>query len=274
MNSRLTITGVLLAAGQIATLPAQAALHARDLNSDSVTDAYYDTVLDITWLADANLAATNTFGLSTNTNLGDHPDDSYGPSYDEIIYLSGRLNWGAALHWIDAMNRAEYLGYSDWRLPHVSPINGNDFIHNYSVAGDTDHGYNISAPATAYVGSMASELAFMFYQNLANPGYFTPAGVASGCVVSWPSDTCLDNVGPFYNIQPHAYWFGEDYSAGTGDVWYFYMVDGYQYVIDKNAPFYAWAVRPGDVAVVPEPQTYALLLTGLGVVGWQVRRRA
>ena len=29
-------------------------LQARDLNGDSVTDAYYDTSLNITWLANAN----------------------------------------------------------------------------------------------------------------------------------------------------------------------------------------------------------------------------
>jgi hypothetical protein len=37
--------------------------------------------------------------------------------------------------------------------------------------------------------------------------------------------------------------------------------------------FYATAVRPGDVAVVPEPVTYALLLAGLGVLGAVARDR-
>ncbi len=45
-------------------------LKPRDLTGDGVADAYYDTVLDITWLADANLAASNTFGLPTGSYLG------------------------------------------------------------------------------------------------------------------------------------------------------------------------------------------------------------
>jgi PEP-CTERM motif len=35
----------------------------------------------------------------------------------------------------------------------------------------------------------------------------------------------------------------------------------------------AMAVRAGSVAVVPEPYTYALLLAGLGLLGWRTRRR-
>ncbi|MBA3033572.1 MAG: PEP-CTERM sorting domain-containing protein [Gammaproteobacteria bacterium] len=34
----------------------------------------------------------------------------------------------------------------------------------------------------------------------------------------------------------------------------------------------AWAVRPGDVAAVSEPETYALMLAGLGLLGVITRR--
>lgn len=37
---------------------------------------------------------------------------------------------------------------------------------------------------------------------------------------------------------------------------------------------HAWAVRNGDVVAVPEPATYAMLLAGLGLVGFAARRRA
>ncbi len=46
----------------------QAALVA---SADGMT--IYDTDLQITWLANANLAATNTFGLAKNVDLGPIP---------------------------------------------------------------------------------------------------------------------------------------------------------------------------------------------------------
>jgi hypothetical protein len=37
----------------------------------------------------------------------------------------------------------------------------------------------------------------------------------------------------------------------------------------------AWAVRDGDVtSAVPEPETYAMLLAGLGLLGFMARRRS
>lgn len=72
---------------------AQAALQSR-LNGQAV----YDTDLDITWFADANLAVSNTFGISG-------------------IKANGRMTWYRADEWIAAMNAVSYLGYSDWRLP-------------------------------------------------------------------------------------------------------------------------------------------------------------
>jgi len=70
--------------------------------------AYYDTVLDITWLADANLAASNTFGVSG-------------------IHSWGGMTWDTAQSWLMAMNAdggTGYLGYNNWRLPTVTPVNG------------------------------------------------------------------------------------------------------------------------------------------------------
>jgi hypothetical protein len=58
----------------------------------------YDTDMNISWLANANLATTNIFGVSG-------------------INVSGYMDWNTAQSWIGAMNSADYLGYNDWRLP-------------------------------------------------------------------------------------------------------------------------------------------------------------
>lgn len=59
--------------------------------------AIYDSSLNITWLADADLAMSNTFGVSG--------------------IVSGTMDWNTAQTWIGAMNTANYLGFNDWRLP-------------------------------------------------------------------------------------------------------------------------------------------------------------
>ena len=84
----LAAAGALLVAGSVAAagVPGQGTwettLLARDINGDSVVDAYYDTVLGISWLADANLAGVMTW------------DDS--------------VAWAASL---------DVHGVSGWRLP-------------------------------------------------------------------------------------------------------------------------------------------------------------
>ena len=59
-----------------------------------------------------------------------------------------------------------------------------------------------------------------------------------------------------------------DHLAVTGDAGSFVAVGGVSQAPD------AGALAPTVAAPVPEPETYALLLAGLGVVGWAARRRA
>lgn len=58
----------------------------------------YETDLNITWLQNANLAATQTFGVSG-------------------ISSTGEMTGETADAWIAAMNAADYKGFNDWRAP-------------------------------------------------------------------------------------------------------------------------------------------------------------
>ena len=53
---------------------------------------------NITLIADANLAASNTFGTAD-------------------IDSDGSMTWDTASDWIANMNAANYLGFNDWRFP-------------------------------------------------------------------------------------------------------------------------------------------------------------
>lgn len=57
--------------------------------------------------------------------------------------------------------------------------------------------------------------------------------------------------------------------------WRFHMASGSQYGDWKGAGSRAWAVRDGDsvAATVPEADTWAMLLAGLGLVGFAAHRR-
>lgn len=82
MQTSFMKRAVLGAAAVLLAGAAQAALQDRDLNGDTVTDAFYDTDLNITWLRDAN--------------------------------VNGSMNWATAVSWADNFS---FGGYSDWRLP-------------------------------------------------------------------------------------------------------------------------------------------------------------
>jgi hypothetical protein len=69
-----------------------------ELGADSKGETVYDTVKNVTWLANANLAATQTFGVSG-------------------INRDGSMSWDTAQKWIAAMNTANYLGSNHWSLP-------------------------------------------------------------------------------------------------------------------------------------------------------------
>jgi hypothetical protein len=101
-----------------AALPGQgtwkSTLQGRDLDSNpsNGVEAFYDTVLDVTWLADANLAGAP-------------------------------MSWDTARNWADGLSLGGVLG---WRLPTVKPVNGIAFQYVWSNAGDTDEGVNITSP--------------------------------------------------------------------------------------------------------------------------------
>jgi hypothetical protein len=96
----------------------------------------YDPVAQVTWLADANLAAKQTFGVAG-------------------INLDGSMEHAAAITWIAAMNRANggrgYLGQTNWQLPET-------------VAPDPT--CSIGAQGTTGYGCTGSPMGELFYKQL------------------------------------------------------------------------------------------------------------
>ncbi len=126
----------------------------------------YDARLAVTWLADANLAATQTFGVPN-------------------INKSGSMNYATAVRWVAAMNAfnsgAGYLGHHNWQLP-TAP----DSDRTCKLTGR--HGESFG------FGCSGSALGSLYYASL---GLREPDS-------SVPSSQ--NRVGPFQNFQPYLYW--------------------------------------------------------------------
>ena len=235
MNIRTTLVTSSLIAASLVSGSAHAALEGRDLNGslDSF-EAYYDTDLDITWLADANYAKTSG-----------HDTD-------------GQMRWDDANTWAANLSFTDGVSvYDNWRLPTV--VDTGTKGCNFAYTG-TDCGSNVD--------TATGEMAHLFFDELGNKGYYDTSGNANQ--PGWG----LTNPGPFTNLQAGNYWSATSFPPGTGLAWDFYFDYGLQHADGKYNGFYALAVSPGDVGAVPEAQTYALMLAGLGLIGWRARRRA
>jgi hypothetical protein len=162
----------------------------------------------------------------------------YDPNLD-ITWLrdwnrNGATDWFTAKSWASTLTVGAFGG---WSLPSALNQDG-------------------TGPCTGYNCS-SSPMGYMFYTELGN--------LAGGP---------LSDKGPFQNMQPVYYWSGTDHATIPGYPWVFGFIWGDQGFSIAGSSVSAVAVRPGDVAaVVPEAQTWALMLAGLGAVAVASRRR-
>jgi len=231
-------------------------LQGLDLDGNASTfEAYYDTTLDITWLANANLAATNQFGLTLS--------GTYFDSMANTVGITGLMTWSNAKAWITGMNAVNYLGYNDWRLPTMMDTGAPGCDNAFS---GTDCGSNVQtgdAATTVY-----SEMASLWYDTLGNTAYYDTSG--NPAQPGWG----LTNTGPFSNFQAQKYWSGLRSSTASG-AWVFGADKGLQspYYFN-NSYFYAMAVRSDNDVALPLPAAAGLFASGLfGLLGTLIGKR-
>lgn len=147
--------------------------------------------------------------------------------------LDGLMDWSQANAWIDHLNNSNYLGYNNWRLPILLPVDGVSYNISWSYDGSTDRGFNNAG--------LNSELGYMFYTELGNLGN---CDIGGNCPQpGWG----LTNTGPFINVQDAGYWFGQEYDSN--EAWSFAFGRdgglGSQEKLPKDAYYWmsAWAVR-------------------------------
>ena len=179
--------------------------------------------------------------------------------------VSGQGNWQDTLQARDVGNTGTTNAFYDITLNITWLVNANingamnwtdamSWANNLSV-GDVS-GWRLPMGDTCHLGPCTSnEMSHLWY-------------VALGNAEGGP----MTNKGAFQNIQLGYYWTNMLISAGwasevnfdSGDVGHLPLT---------SSPVYAMAVHDGDVAPIPEPETYAMLLAGLGLIGTVARRR-
>jgi hypothetical protein len=142
--------------------------------------------------------------------------------------------WFALESWIAGLTIA---GVSGWRLPST----------------DT---------SCSQFNCTGSEMGHLFYNEL--------AGVAGDNLAT----THNANYSLFSNLASGSFWTDATYAPNTADAWYFSTSNGIQAHDHKDFNAYGLAVRSGDVAAtIPEPEAHAMMLAGLGLLGFFARRR-
>lgn len=218
----------------------------------------YDTILNVTWLQDANYAKTS------------------GYDADGWMFQHEAVEWAANLVFHDSVRNVDY---SDWRLPRVLPVNGVSFNYLTSPDGSTDWGHNIASPN--------SELSYMYYVNLALKGWFASNGDRQydwGIFGDGTDDGHDDNdgyydqndVGPVKNLQASWYWTQTTFAPDPDDdVWTLMFAEGSQMAIHRLSYYvHAWAVRDGDVSALQSvPLPPAGWLFGAALMGMVYSKR-
>ncbi len=195
--------------------------------------------------ANAQLAGRDINGNPVAAN-----DVSAVMEYDPNLNITWLRDWNqnGAMFWATAQNWASTLtvgNFGGWSLPTI-----NAFDTTCSNSFNPGGGF-----ATEYNGTncTGSPMGYLYYKE--------------GITAAVP--------GPFLNIQASDYWSGTEYAPNpTKYAWLKRFDAGDQGLGDKMGAVYAVAIRQGDVAAaVPEPETYALMLAGVWVIGAVVRRR-
>jgi hypothetical protein len=232
MNSlKIFVPAVLIVTGFMQS--AQANL------TDNGNSLVYDSVLNITWMAQnnnlfkdmtaSNANLINDIIAANNGVIYDSPSDTesggaYSLTSSDFSTYNGTMDWWGAEAWIGYLNSIHYDGFNDWSLPTTAnPVSG----------------YN----------QAASEMGALYY---------TALGLTAG--------TAISTSNPYYYLFSNLaiYWSASEYSSDTTQAWYFNTLTGDQSYSIKDTQLQAFAILPGDAVVVPVPGANWLFLSSFG----------
>ena len=187
-----------------------------ELQSRAGGTMVYDSLQDITWLADANYASTEMA-----RNCGEQPLPG------GIVDPDGGMDWYTAVAWVENL---EFGGYDDWRLPRTAQPDPT--CDDQSPVVDS-YGFDCTG----------SELGHLFYVGL--------GGEAGRSI----TEVNNENFELFENIVTRTYWYENQWPIAPLIARNLHMDLGFQNANAKSVHLLVWPVRDGDVAedIIVEP---------------------
>ena len=166
-------------------------------------------------------------------------DDVLDITWTQDANINGLDTWDNQVAWAAGYSQTHtvYGTFDDWRLPSMD-VNGDNTFETF-----------VDCSSASEVACRDNEYGYLFWQY--------------GITESSPGD--------FTNVQPQLYYSGTELAPNTNYAWYFGFYEGNQRISNKSNGRYAFAVRDGDIAAIPEPST--ALLFGVGLLGLAGRRR-
>jgi uncharacterized protein (TIGR03437 family) len=124
-----------MVAGVIGTppsCPAGAAAVVPYISGPAAGNAVYDCKTGYTWVSDANLAASNPFGITGNLTLMYNS----GRTISAHKISGGAMLYATATQFIQAINDSRYLGSAAWEMPATSAVLKDLFTDLNLASGD------------------------------------------------------------------------------------------------------------------------------------------
>jgi hypothetical protein len=211
--------------------------------------AVYDTDLDITWLADANLAASEQFGV-TEVDTTDFPGIMLPVTVPE---------------WIAAMNAdggTGYLGFNSWRVPTALNPDGS-FCSGYNCTlSEMGHLFYVELDGTAQVPILEStDPALALFSNIQSDAFYGAGPLGSDPCSFGLTGAAASEWVCFFGFANIVWEPGNETYAGLQDY-------------GEGDSVYVWPVADGD-PFVPIPPAAWLFGSGLlGLIGIARRKKA
>ncbi len=229
-------------------------------------DLVYSSVSNVTWTKDGNLLGTMFASQGFSTVVNNILSVSPYPLNSNAFSDGGYATWSGAMAFINYLNITNYGGSSQWRLPTFSDIGAPGVQYGFN---GTDGGLNTYTNGTV----SGNEFAELYYQELGSKGTKDTHG-------TYQPDYGIKDYNNKFNNEVSSYYWSD--APLTDYKYYFNTSTGYQgYSMYSSNLFSVWAVSPGQISAittgpstnpVPEADSYALMLAGLGLISIVTRR--